>query len=207
VAPRRQQTLEATIDWSYRVLAEPERRVFERLSVFAGGISLEAAEAVCVSGQITPDSVLSTLAVLVDKSDVVADPALEPGPRFRLLEPIRQFARARLDGRHESSVRQRHAAFFLTLAEQTVQLARAEQPQCCYDRLLVEHSNVRLALLYFEAHDAERLLRLAAALWLFWFRFGFYHDGAAWLAKALAADVNGRPRERATAKCGLVELR
>ena len=94
-APLRQQTLAATLDWSYALLTEPERRVLQRLSIFAGGAALEAAEAVCICECVQPEEVLDVLSHLVDKSLVVADQSSSE-TRYRLLETIRQYARQKL---------------------------------------------------------------------------------------------------------------
>ncbi len=207
LAPTRQQTLEATIDWSYRLLSQPERLVFERLGVFAGGISNEAAESVCADDEIARDMVLPTLVTLVDKSLVEPDRSSEHEPRFRLLETVRQFAAARLHDSRAPNVLERHATFFLELAERTFELARASQPQLWYDRLLPDLNNLRIALRYFEAHDPGRLLQLAASLWQFWFRAGLFHEGMAWLERALSSGAMATAVARAKAICGLVELR
>jgi non-specific serine/threonine protein kinase len=206
LAPPRQQTLEAAIDWSYRLLARPERQVFERLALFSGGFSLDAANAVCADEDITSAEVLPILTALVDRSLLVPESTIEPGPRFRLLETVRQFARSRLDSRQQRVVVQRHATHFLTLAETTFERARASQPHVWYERLLLDQNNLRLALRHFEACDSERLLRLAGAMWQFWKRTGAYHEGAAWLEMALSSGATGTARQRAMALCGLVEL-
>jgi predicted ATPase len=108
--PDRHQTLRATLDWSYGLLSEPEQRLFERLSVFAGGWTLEAAEAVGSGDPVETDQVVNLLGRLVDKSLVVAEPTAEHGPRYRLLETLRQYAAERLAERDEQQVvQQRHA--------------------------------------------------------------------------------------------------
>lgn len=114
----RQQTMRATIDWSYDLLAEPERRLFERLSVFAGGCTLGAAAAVFADAESAEDDVLELMSSLVDKSLVVAD--FEGShPRYRLLELFRQYARDKLAARGESEIiARRHALVYLELAEQ-----------------------------------------------------------------------------------------
>jgi non-specific serine/threonine protein kinase len=133
LAPRRQQTLEAAIDWSYQLLSPRERRIFEHLAVFAGSMSLEAVEAVCED--IPRDAVLPILSALVDKSLVVAEPAIEPGPRFRLLETVRQFARGRLDKRGRHAVEKRHATYFLGLAEKSAARRRQSKRHYWQDQL------------------------------------------------------------------------
>lgn len=110
----KQQTLRATLDWSHRLLSEAEQTVFRRFSVFAGGWMLEAAETVCTRGGIAHQDVLDLLAGLVDKSLVVAGASTSGAVRYRMLEPIRQYARQKLDeSRDVDEVQDRHAAFFL----------------------------------------------------------------------------------------------
>src|SRR5262249_23743841 len=116
-APSRQRTLEATLDWSYQLLAKSEQVVFQRLAVFAGGWSLEAAEAVCAGEPVASDEVLELLTQLVDKSLVVME-QVDGRARLRFLEPVRQYAQRRLVRSGELvGVQRRHASFFLTFAE------------------------------------------------------------------------------------------
>ena len=125
-AVERHQTLRAAVAWSYDLLAEPERALFDRLSVFAGGWTLEAAEAVGADGAadgLAASEVLDLLTRLVDTSLVVAEPHPDGTARFRLLETLRQYGRQQLAGRGataEAAVRERHAAYFLALAEAAV---------------------------------------------------------------------------------------
>jgi non-specific serine/threonine protein kinase len=145
----RQQTLRATLDWSYNLLSEPERTLLPRLSVFAGGWTLEAAEAVCAEDGIEAEELLDRLTSLVEKSLVLYGNSEAPGGggRYRLLETVRQYARDRLRESGETArVRDRHFDFFLRLAEQAEpELHRHEQVEWL-DRLDVEHDNVRAAL-------------------------------------------------------------
>jgi predicted ATPase len=117
-APSRQRTLRATLDRSYDLLPEPEQRLFRRLAVFAGSFGLEAVETVCASAGLAPGELLDLLARLVDTSLVVTEPGT--GARtYRLLEPVRQYARSRLvDSGEPEAVHQRHATYYLGLAEQ-----------------------------------------------------------------------------------------
>ena len=113
------QTLQATIAWSYDLLTEAERTVFNRLSVFHGGCTLEAAERVCAGDGIDSDDVLDLLTSLVDKSMVVADTLAEGATRYRLLETLRQYGHERLiESGQENAVCQRHAEYYTELAEQ-----------------------------------------------------------------------------------------
>ncbi len=165
----RHQTLRATLSWSYEFLGEPERRLFGRLSAFAGGFSLEAAEAVGEGVGIKRSDVLESLLILMDKSLVVARPTGDGGARYRLLEPVRQYARERLEESEEAEeVMHRHAEFFLALAEEAApQLAGAQQ-QDWAERLEVDHDNMRAALSWSLERESETALRLAGALARLW---------------------------------------
>ena len=179
----RQQTLRSVVDWSYGLLQDNERLLFRRLSVFAGGWTLEAAEAVCAFDGLDPYDVLDLMNQLVDKSLVIAE---EQGQdRYRMLETMRQYARERLTEAGEAqNVRARHFDHFLALAER----ATPEQ----YDTELLaslgrEYDNERAALRWaIEDGDSERALRLAGGLWSFWSIRGFYTEGRAWLREVLA---------------------
>ncbi len=160
----RQQTLQATMDWSYDLLSEAERRLFNRLSVFAGGWTLEAAEAVCADvvgadprvgpgagadTQISPDDILEQLTQLVNKSLVLAEREQGEETRYRLLEIIRQYALVKLAVSGEAdAVRRQHAEYFLALAESGMSSNPAFGPlqPAWLDRMEKEHDNVRTAL-------------------------------------------------------------
>lgn len=186
----RQQTLQATMDWSYNLLTWPERKLFCHLAVFFG-FGLEAAEMV-TSGPHGPEAiaaadVLDLLTQLVDKSLVVVQAG--ETVRYRMLETIRQYAWERLSASAElDAARQRHLAYYLELAE------RAESRLGCGEqvtwlRLLeIEHDNLRAALtLSQEGGHAQLGLRLASALAPFWLRVGHLSEGRDWLERALAA--------------------
>jgi predicted ATPase/DNA-binding CsgD family transcriptional regulator/DNA-binding XRE family transcriptional regulator len=195
LASARQQTVRATLDWSYGLLAAPERIFLDRLAVFAGGWTLEAAEAVAGTDGIEARDVLSLLGQLVDKSLVV----VEPGPaglvRYRLLEVVRQYGLERLTTRgHTPSMQDRHAAFFLTLAEQTEPELFGRGGLAAQARLEREHDNCRAALRWLIAQaDTERAQRLAGALGRFWFFRGYLSEGEAWTERVLALPGGDRP--------------
>ena len=112
------------MDWSYDLLSEPERRLFNRLSVFAGGWTLEAAEAVCAGEGIEREEVLDLLLQLVRKSLVVAHEGSDGAERYRLLETLRQYARERLlAGGEEETLRRQHATYFLAFEEGLYRIA------------------------------------------------------------------------------------
>jgi predicted ATPase len=157
----RQQTLRATIDWSYELLAPPERTLFGRLAVFVGGWTLDAAEQVCAGRELARGQVLDVLGRLVDRSLVTADPR---AGRFGMLETIRQYARERLAESGEAQeLDGRHARYFLVLAERA-ELHGPRQPGWLA-RLDAEHDNLRAAIDWTPAHRQHDLaVRLARAL-------------------------------------------
>ncbi len=187
--PHRQQTLRAAIDWSYELLAPPEGTLLARLSVFAGGWTLEAAEAVC-------DADLAALGSLVEKSLVQATDSPGGEPRFSMLETVRQYAFERLLASGEAEpTRRRHAAHFADLAERLepdLHTARA------LDETEREHDNVRAALEESVANgDASTALRICG-LARFWYVRGYLGEGRGWLDQALA-QTGGPTARRATA--------
>lgn len=196
-APPRHRTLRATLAWGHELLSDPERELFERLSVFAGGWTLEGAEAVGAGGGVREEDVLDLLASLVDKSLVAmeASPGAEQGPRYRMLESVRQYGRERLEGSGAAdSVRRRHAAWVLALAEQAG--TESGEQGAWLERLGAEQDNVRASLgwaLDREGEDpegrAEMGLSLAAGLaqGRFWAAYGI-GEGLTWLERGLARD-------------------
>jgi predicted ATPase/class 3 adenylate cyclase len=187
----RQQTLRALIDWSYDLLGAGEKTLFDRLSVFVGGWTLPAAEAVCADQAFAQDDVLELLVSLAHKSLVVPD---GNGARFRMLETIREYARDCLDRRDKNrSVRMRHRDYFLALAEQAEPYLEGgqEQPDWML-RLDVEHDNLRAALGFSieGSDDDEAGLRLCGALYRFWAHRGHAREGRQWCIAALAHAAN-----------------
>ena len=197
----RQQTLRALVEWSYDLLSDHEKTVFQRLAVFVGGWTLEAAEAVCGGDGIDPRDVLNLLGSLSDKSLIVTEPK-EDAVRYRLLETIRQYAQERLQKAEEAEgVRTRHWNWCLKLAlEAERQLNGPHQAQWL-NRLEAEHDNFR-AVLAWSQETGNRLkglqqltllaelllstLLLGAALGQFWQMRGFYSEGRQWLGTILA---------------------
>lgn len=159
----RQQTLRALIDWSYDLLAEPERQLLRRLSVFVGGWSLDAAEGVCAGDGLERDEILDLLAQLVDKS-LVAVEERAGTTRYRMLETVRDYAREKLvDAGEAPATRQRHADHFFQLAVETGAAARGPALSA---RVGQEYENFRLALEWIEAQPdaAERRLLLVGSM-------------------------------------------
>jgi predicted ATPase/two-component SAPR family response regulator len=186
-APR-QRTLRAALEWSYELLTEPERRLFGRLSAFAGGWTLEAAEAVGARSGVHEGEVLDVLASLVDKSLVLAEVSADGVRRYRLLETVRQHAAEKLAASgEEKSVRQRHGLFFLEMAERSEPELGGTEQVAWLDRLERDLDNLRTALGWFrESEQSEANLRLAGALWRYCYLHGHYEEGLGWLEGALA---------------------
>jgi predicted ATPase len=181
----RRQTLGGTLDWSYGLLSDPERRVFNRLAVFASSWSLEAAEAVCAGEGIQSGEVLDLLARLVDQSMVQVERAADGRVRYRLLETLRQYATEKLEQSGESgAMRGRHRDWFLAQAERSpFDLMDPQHVAWLADEL----DNLRAALRWSIQHqEIEVGLRLARATGAFWYQRGFYAEGRAWLAELLA---------------------
>ncbi|MGH8978085.1 MAG: ATP-binding protein, partial [Acidimicrobiia bacterium] len=202
-AVARQQTLRASVDWSYELLTEAERTLFARLSVFAGGFSLDAAEVVAGAEPVGTFAVLDLLQSLADRSLLVVtdSPRSDGGVRYRMLETIRQYAGERLAASDKAdAVRTQHSEFYVTLAERAApHLERAEQ-ETWADRLDVENENVRVA--FWHAHDrgdAERAQRLVAALFWYWIIRGHLRIGARVCRFALELPGPVRPEVRAAA--------
>jgi non-specific serine/threonine protein kinase len=183
----RHQTLRAAIDWSYELLSDQERMLFYRLAVFAGGWTLEAVEAVCAGAGVEHENILDLLSRLLDKSLVIMH---EHGAkaRYRLLETVRQYAAEKLlQARESNVVRQRHADFFLRLAEAVEPTINSRERTTVLAMLEEDHDNLRAALHWaLETGDVGLSLRLAGALWWFWFHRGYWSEGRGWLEAALA---------------------
>jgi predicted ATPase/DNA-binding SARP family transcriptional activator/DNA-binding CsgD family transcriptional regulator len=182
----RQRTLRGALDWSYNLLPELERKGLRRLSVFAGGWTLEAAEAVAGSRGIEKDMVLDLLSGIVSKSLAVTEVDEQSGVRYRMLEPVRQYALEKLEGSGEAEVvRRRHAEFFLTLVEEVELDLLTPTPQLL-ESVDAEHENVRAVFSWaIEREEVELGLRLAGALRWFWFARGHLGEGRRWLKEVL----------------------
>ena len=197
----RQATLRATIDWSHELLSQKERVLFRRLSVFAGGFTLEAAEEVCAGEGLKPGEVLDLLTHLVDKSLVLVSEQQGGEAHYRLLETVRQYGREKLEeSGEEPAIERHHAGFFLELAEQVEPKINSKDRRLWLERLEVEHDNFRAALAWSREEEAggETGLRLAGALVWFWFHREYWSEWRGWLDGALATQESaGRPARTA----------
>jgi predicted ATPase/DNA-binding CsgD family transcriptional regulator len=199
--PTRHQTLRASVEWSHQLLAEDERALLSRLTVFAGGWTLDAAEVVCSGPPVGPGQVARLLAALVDKSLVQAELA-GPHTRYRLLEVIRAFAAQRQAGSAElDELRARHGEYFAALGERSAPLFIGPDQGDWARRIDQETENLRAARRWCEESEdrAELGLRLASGLWEYWHIRGRLDEGARWLEDAL-----NRTSEPAAARAGAV---
>jgi non-specific serine/threonine protein kinase len=200
VLPRHRR-LSALLDWSHDLLSLPERLLFRRLAVFAGGWTLEAAEAVGAGDGVEPESVLDLLAQLVDKSLVLPEAGADGVGRYRLLETVREYARERLEAGEAAAVRRRHAAHYLALAERAGPELRGPTQMAWLPRLDAEHDNLRAALRWaLQRDEIETGLRLSGALDYLWAFRGRFAEGRAWLEAFLARAPGGTALAASRAK-------
>lgn len=188
----RHQALEATMDWSYRLLHEPEQRLLRRLSVFRGGFNLDAIRQVCTDDRLEASSILELLPSLVDKSLVVADLHGDEA-RYRLLETVRQYAANRLSAEaEEATFKEHHGGYFAEVAE-----LYHDHP---YDEadwlalfLVDNHDNLRQALSFYLENAPQKGLAMAGALRGFWLEHDHVAEGRNWLRRFLDAASEATP--------------
>lgn len=182
----RHQTLLAAMDWSYGLLSEQERALLRRLSVFAGGWTLEAAEGVCAWEGIETHEVLDLLTHLVAKS-LVAMEERDGEARYHLVETVRQYCRDKLRESGEAGVYERHRNWFLQLVERAKPELQGPDQRHWLNRLEQEHDNLRAALQWsqMEPGSGEAGLTLVAGLWRFWEVHGYLIEGRGWLERML----------------------
>ena len=205
--PERQRTMRATLDWSYELLSEPERKLVGYLSVFAGGFTLEAAEAVGAIEDYSeePEEVLGLLGVLVEQSLVVMQPP-KAGveARYGMLEPVRQYALEKLEQSGEAGdAHRKHAEYFLGLAERAQPELMGERQVEWLEHLEQENSNLRAAMNWALATgDAETAARMGWALWQFWWVHGYQREGLQWMKTVLERELSPSVRARALVAAG-----
>jgi predicted ATPase/DNA-binding CsgD family transcriptional regulator len=195
-APARQQTLRSAIDWSYDLLDADEQRLFRRLAVFAGGCTLDAAEAVCNAQGDLGSEILDGVASLIDKSLLRQ---VEPGgsePRLAMLQTIREYALERLTNSGElDALRRRHAEYFLAMVEAADAAQEVAAQDSAHQRLEVEYDNLRAALDWSAASDsdADLGLRMAGAMGEFWKIHGHIREARTYLTALLARATTAPP--------------
>lgn len=193
--PERQRTMRAALDWSHNLLSEPERELFRRLSVFSGGSTLEAAEAVRAepgtTGEVGAEDVLDLLGSLVEQSLVMAESGTGGEMRYGMLEPVRQYAREKLEENREEveAAARAHARFFLALSEKAASELRGPRQVDWLDRLGTEGSNLGVAVSWaLDAGEAGIATRFGWALWVFWWLRGYQREGRRWMEALLDRD-------------------
>ena len=212
--PERQQTLRNTIAWSYELLEDNQAELFRRLSVFAGGFSLDAMQAICIFADEGHPSVkrdeadgMEQLARLLDKSLVQSEEGTGAEPRFALLETIRDYALEQLHASgEETMLRQRHAGYFLQFSEQAEPAIPGPEVGTWMERLDREEENLNSALSWFKAdkNGIEQGLRLARSLSWYWVLRGYVHEGRKWVEDMLErTEISDRSSARARALQGV----
>jgi non-specific serine/threonine protein kinase len=201
----RHQTLRAAIDWSYDLLPDKEQILFRRLAVFAGGWTLEEAQAVCSGDGIESEDVLDLVARLVDKSLVLMREQ-EGAARYQMLETIREYALKKFPESNEAvQVRSRHLDFFMKFAEEIEPRLHGAEQAFWFKRLETEHDNLRAALEWsLTGGEFETGMRLAGALWLFWDVYGYHLEGRAWVERMLFKCPDSTPAPSAAAQAKLL---
>jgi predicted ATPase/DNA-binding NarL/FixJ family response regulator len=185
----RQQTLRASMDWSYGLLTEAEQTLFRRLSVFAGTFGLDAVERICTGDRYKADETLEVLGRLTDKSVVIAETGEAGLARFRLLETLRQYGRERLDEAGESAaIEHRHCGYYVALTDAADAGMHSAGQSAWLERLEEEHDNLLRALSWSVENDRESALRLTTSLSDFWLERGYLGEGRSWLETVLAGE-------------------
>ena len=209
--PARQHTMRETIAWSYDLLTTGERKLFRSLAVFDGGCSLSAVEELCAATDV-PGEILDCVEALLRNSLLQQDETVaDVEPRFSMLETVREYGMERLaDSGAEEELRQRHVGYFLSFAEKAARGLFSPATAFWLDRVESDHANLRTALRWcIEHEDAERGLRLAAALWSFWYIRGYATEGRALLAAVFllpGSATASRPRAQALLGAGQLAM-
>jgi predicted ATPase len=201
--PARQQTLRNTIGWSYDLLDEEDKKLFRRLSVFAGSFSFEASEKICTTGEASAEKTLDQLSRLVEKSLLLSE-TVGGEVRFRMLETIREFAFESLVSNAENEqIIQSFANYFVSLVERAEAELRGRDQGVWLARLELDHDNLRAALRRsLESGKTELSLRFCSALWFFWYIRGYLTEGRVWIERTLAECGTIAPPLRAKALLG-----
>ncbi len=207
--PARQQTLRNTIAWSYHLLDTQQQRIFRRLSVFAGGCTLAAIEAICTALRDEAGQVFDDVASLLDKSMLQQTEQEGGEPRFSLLETVREYGLECLREDGEAEISQgAHAMHYLALAEEAEPHLKGAQQVQWWRQLEREQGNLRAALTWLiEQQETELALRLGGTLWWFWNIRGYWSEGWHWLEAVLALpQAQGRTAGRAKALLGAAKF-
>jgi len=185
----RQQTLHATIEWSFNLLSENEKILFARLAVFSGGFDIESVEEVCFDDQLTPETILDELSRLVDRSMIYTVNAADQSMRYSMLETLRQFAQQKLQSQNEEEeTKKRHLQYYLKMAEQSYE-EQFDRQLKWVNKLEIEHDNMMAALNWAESFSPDNFVKLSGTLHWFW-RYNYHlTTGQDYLEKALSIDI------------------
>jgi predicted ATPase len=184
----RQQSLKSAIDWSYNQLSHADQALFRRLSVFLGGSTIEAAEAICGKGSDLIVDVLVELSSLVDKSLLRGDQA-GGEPRFMMLETIREYALLKLiECGEDEEIQQRYAEYYIGLAEDAAKKLVGSEQLCWLNKLEREHDNLRAAMSWSLKHSPSMSAQIGSALGEYWSMRGYLSEGRGYLAESLRCD-------------------
>ena len=198
IAPR-QQTVEGMISWSYDLLTEEERRLLNRLSIFHGGLTVAAAEAVCADpggadGSLARNRIALLLSALVEKSLVQRDRDRDGQSRFRLFESVRQFTESRLTAKGKEAesdrLRARYARHFQSVAEMSEKRLQGPEQARWLRELKADYDNIRAAIRYSLSHDPAGALAMTGSLWKFWTLVGYASEALSLIGEALAATTD-----------------
>jgi non-specific serine/threonine protein kinase len=203
--PGRQQTMRAAIAWSYDLLDAEERKLLNRLAVFADGFTLDAAEVVAGTGEDLRVDLLDAVASLVDKSLLSQRGQPDGEPRFRMLVVVREFALEALEANGEANkIKRLHAGFYMLLAEAAEPELNGAKAAEWLETLEEEHDNLRSAIEWSLENQPETALRIVAALRNFWFIRGYLAEGSKWIKQALESSGEyADPKLRAKAYYGI----
>jgi len=206
--PERHRALRATMDWSYELLEEPQRRLFARLAIFGGGFTVEAAEAICCLEDDGRLDMLQGIEELRDNSLLQVEPAERGQTRYALLETIREYAAERLHASgEEPEIAARHTAWFRELAGAAGRAIRRSRDPAMLEVLEAEQHNIRLALeRAVGSGDIETAGAVAAAIAPFWRIRGHYREGERWLGAVLASDSSIGSETKALVLLGASEI-
>jgi predicted ATPase/class 3 adenylate cyclase/Tfp pilus assembly protein PilF len=189
--PSRQQTMRATISWSYDLLNDSEKLLLQRLSVFSRGCALDAAEAVCNTSGAEETDLLNGITSLGEKSLLLREESGEES-RFRMLEVVKEFAFECLSRTERvAAVQRRHSDYFLNLAEKAENEIVGPRGAVWINRLAREHDNLRLALKWCLQNEPEMALRISGSAWRFWMTHGHFTEGRKWFTQTLECDSGG----------------
>ena len=194
--PERQRTMRGAISWSYELLDENEQELFRRLTVFAGGFTVEAAETVCENNESEVE-ILDLLSSLVDNNLLNIKDETDRDSRLQMLEVVREFAFELLKETDElDDLRRDHAQFFLSIAEKAEPFLEGESGGEWHQNLENDHDNIRAALRWSLENDPPTAVRIASAVRHFWINYGYFSEGFRWCQAALQVTENTRSEAR-----------